>query len=690
MVREKILRLQLSGIITLLRKFKFTTVSKLGLVSTLFILGTFISVFVFKNYVGSENTIVNESQQIISMQKGDLISEVSITGQLKFSEVDSLKFFSTGKISNINVEENDIVTKGTKLAELEEIKMAELRKNVAKSKSDVAAAQYSLKVSESQLKEVMEELDTTSTGDPNLIALKEKSISDAKINISKAEFNLSFYLDSGKQVDLDNAKSNYDVAQYTKSNASKSLDIISSQWETNIKPHEDKIIETKDDYLNELNKWFGIGINEKYLISLDDLLKNWNTDLHTIFNESTILRDKYLLPLDNKSTDLDELTIYGWLHLSPETIGKEASSSDIWIDCKNTPNLPVKTMGTSSITKTCIEKSINDYWDNYNQSIKTLNEKNLEKQKALDTAQSTNSSKLSLYRTAKQTYEEILSRSQTDKEKQLKDQLSVHKESLNNLNEDLEKLKNPTQLDIDILTLNVKKFKESFNLKKAELSNAQALLQNAEKILKGAILIAPYDGIITAILKQDGDDITASQRILTIANPQTVEFIGDVDEVDILYLSNGLEAIIITDALRDIELTGKLNSVASASNSSGGVTTFSAKIDVSIPSDVNLKDGLSATARVITKAKYNINLIPIQSLYGTFDNPTVKVINNGQITEKNVEIGNSDSNWVEVISGINSEDMIVMEVPDIPTTDIRGGPPSAEQGNNNSRRQDNK
>ena len=381
MVREKILRLQLSGIITLLRKFKFTTVSKLGLVSTLFILGTFTSVFVFKNYVGSENTIVNESQQIISMQKGDLISEVSITGQLKFSEVDSLKFLSSGKISSVFVDENDIVTKGTKLAQLEEIKMAELRKNVARSKSDVAAAQYSLKVSESQLKEVIEELDTTSTGDPNLIALKEKSISDAKINISKAEFNLSFYLDSGKQVDLDNAKSNYDVAQYTKSNASKSLDIISSQWETNIKTHEDKIIETKDDYINELNKWFGIGINEKYLISLDDLLKKWNTDLHTIFNESTILRDKYLLPLDNKSTDLDELTIYGWLHLSPETIGKEASSSDIWIDCKNTPNLPVKTIGTSSITKTCIEKSINDYWDNYKQSIKTLNEKNLEKQK---------------------------------------------------------------------------------------------------------------------------------------------------------------------------------------------------------------------------------------------------------------------------------------------------------------------
>ena len=31
--------------------------------------------------------------------------------------------------------------------------------------------------------------------------------------------------------------------------------------------------------------------------------------------------------------------------------------------------------------------------------------------------------------------------------------------------------------------------------------------------------------------------------------------------------------------------------------------------------------------------------------------------------------------------------MIVMEVPDIPTTDIRGGPPSAEPRTNNQRGQ---
>ena len=63
----------------------------------------------------------------------------------------------------------------------------------------------------------------------------------------------------------------------------------------------------------------------------------------------------------------------------------------------------------------------------------------------------------------------------------------------------------------------------------------------------------------------------------------------------------------------------------------------------------------------------------------------MKVIKDGQITEKSIKIGDSDSNWVEVISGMDSTDMIVMEVPDIPTADIRGGPPSSEPRSENSR-----
>ena len=711
-----------SASLAFIKKLNILKMSKISGLSAFFIIATLISVFIFKNYVGSDNTIVEKNQQIISMQKGDLISEVSISGQLRFSNNEDLLFTSPGKISKIHIDENSSVSKGDILASLEDIKITELEKNVAQALANVeaakealedakkpytntqiATAEYQLSLTKSSLLDAIEDLNNTKTGDPNLIAIKEKAISDSKITLLKSEFDLNYYLQNGKKVDLENAKSNYDIAKIAKDNAVRTLNLTKSQWEKTLDPYKEDITKYKNEYFDTLNKWFGIQTNAKYLINPDEILKSWNTNLPKIFTEDAINRDIYLNPIDNIKTEWSELTIYGWLHLSPSTIGKESSSKDIWITCDNTPVLPVNTIGTVTISKICIKKELKDAWDNYETSITTLNEKNIEKNKAIDTAQSTFENKSALFRTAEQTYKEILSRSQTEKEEQLKHQLTINKETLKNLNEDLLKLKNPSELDINKKEFYVKQLEadtkdkqeilddmnmggktETVNLKEAQLKNTQALLKNAQNILSGAILKAPFDGIITDIKFEEGDTVTASNKIINIANPNDVEFTGDVDEVDVLYLKQNLKAIILTDALKDVELDGEVFNVASASTASGGVRSFQVKISVKIPGNIKLKDGLSATARVITKAKYGINLIPIQSLYGTFDNPTVKIIKDGEIIEQIITIGDSDAIWVEVLSGVKPNDMIVMEVPDIPTTDIRGGPPSAEPRNRTS------
>ena len=711
-----------SASLAFIKKLNILKMSKISGLSAFFIIATLISVFIFKNYVGSDNTIVEKNQQIISMQKGDLISEVSISGQLRFSNNEDLLFTSPGKISKIHIDENSSVSKGDILASLEDIKITELEKNVAQALANVeaakealedakkpytntqiATAEYQLSLTKSSLLDAIEDLNNTKTGDPNLIAIKEKAISDSKITLLKSEFDLNYYLQNGKKVDLENAKSNYEIAKIAKDNAVRTLNLTKSQWEKTLDPYKEDITKYKNEYFDTLNKWFGIQANTNYIINPDEILKSWNTNLPKIFTEDAINRDIYLNPIDNIKTEWSELTIYGWLHLSPSTIGNESSSKDIWITCDNTPVLPVNTIGTVTISKICIKKELKDAWDNYETSITTLNEKNIEKNKAIDTSQSTFENKSALFRTADQTYKEILSRSQTEKEEQLKHQLTINKETLKNLNEDLLKLKNPSELDINKKEFYVKQLEadtkdkqeilddmnmggktETVNLKEAQLKNTQALLKNAQNILSGAILKAPFDGIITDIKFEEGDTVTASNKIINIANPNDVEFTGDVDEVDVLYLKQNLKAIILTDALKDVELDGEVFNVASASTASGGVRSFQVKISVKIPGNIKLIDGLSATARVITKAKYGINLIPIQSLYGTFDNPTVKIIKDGEIIEQIITIGDSDAIWVEVLSGVKPNDMIVMEVPDIPTTDIRGGPPSAEPRNRTS------
>ena len=345
-----------------IKNFNIMKIGKISALSSLLIVATLISVFVFKNYVGSDNTIVEENQQIISMQKGDLISEVSISGQLQFSTNEDLLFTSTGKISKIHVDENSIVSKGDILATLEDIKITELEKNVAQALANVetakealddtrepytdtqiATAEYQLNVTKSSLLDAKDDLNNTKTGDPTLIALKEKAISDAKITLLKSEFDLTYYMQNGKKVDMDKAKSNYDIAKIAKDNSVRTLSLTKSQWTKTLEPYTEDITKYKTEYLDNLNKWFGIKTDSKYLINIDEILKSWDISLTQIFSEGAITRDIYLNPKDNIKTEWDELTIYGWLHLSPTTIGNESSSKDIWITCDNTPILPVNT-----------------------------------------------------------------------------------------------------------------------------------------------------------------------------------------------------------------------------------------------------------------------------------------------------------------------------------------------------------
>ena len=70
------------GLLKLNQLLKLGRIGKYSSFSILFILGTLLSVFMFKNYIGTDNTVVTDTEQIITMQKGDLVSDVTITGQI--------------------------------------------------------------------------------------------------------------------------------------------------------------------------------------------------------------------------------------------------------------------------------------------------------------------------------------------------------------------------------------------------------------------------------------------------------------------------------------------------------------------------------------------------------------------------------------------------------------------------------
>ena len=100
--------------------------------------------------------------------------------------------------------------------------------------------------------------------------------------------------------------------------------------------------------------------------------------------------------------------------------------------------------------------------------------------------------------------------------------------------------------------------------------------------------------------------------------------------------------------------------------------TYDIRISLDSISGVELRGGLSAVAEIVLKESRNSLLVPIQALYGSVQQPTVKLVRNGEIVEVPVELGISDEFWTVVTKGLSDGDQIAMEVKETSTTSMFG------------------
>ena len=93
---------------------------------------------------GSEGADVAENQQLIPVQRGDLINDVSINGTLVYANRETLRFSSQGTVEELLVEEGQRVEQGQVLARLDAETLANLAKVVAQARLNLRNAEEAL------------------------------------------------------------------------------------------------------------------------------------------------------------------------------------------------------------------------------------------------------------------------------------------------------------------------------------------------------------------------------------------------------------------------------------------------------------------------------------------------------------------------------------------------------------------
>ena len=200
---------------------------------------------------------------------------------------------------------------------------------------------------------------------------------------------------------------------------------------------------------------------------------------------------------------------------------------------------------------------------------------------------------------------------------------------------------------------------------KDNLSDAQTTLSDAYEDLSDIndtydfyTITAPIDGVVTAVNVAVDDYVRSESVLATIVNTSDLEFNISVDELDISDVKIGQEVKITVDALEETEkepLIGYVSEIALEGSSMNSVTTY--PVTISLSGDDSIKIGFNCSAEIVISSAEDVVIVPVEAINSRRGQYFVTL---EDMTEKEVTVGMYDEDNIEIKSGLEVGDIILL------------------------------
>jgi HlyD family secretion protein len=183
-----------------------------------------------------------------------------------------------------------------------------------------------------------------------------------------------------------------------------------------------------------------------------------------------------------------------------------------------------------------------------------------------------------------------------------------------------------------------------------------------------SVIKAPISGYVLDKMVNIGDPVvplTSFQSgtvLMNIADMSNLIFKGNVDEIDVGKMREGMEVDIKIGAIPGAIVHGVLNKISLKAIVVDNATVFPVEIGIIDAGGHTLRAGYSANADVIIKRLEDILVIPERLITFREDRAFVDVLvdtTSGEIVEKEVIIGSSNAISIEIKDGLAEGDKVL-------------------------------
>lgn len=216
------------------------------------------------------------------------------------------------------------------------------------------------------------------------------------------------------------------------------------------------------------------------------------------------------------------------------------------------------------------------------------------------------------------------------------------------------------------LELELSLMEQQLRTKELEITRLESELSTYQQRIARGRLISPIDGQVTEIHRFPGEMVHRGTPILTLLDPKEIWVEGEVAEQDSSYVSLGQAVTVRLPSFENRSFPGKIESMGAALRTPPGSAGNARFLPIKVKLDEKvegLKSGIEADIEGSRTLAKDVLTVTHQAVIKEGPQSFLVTVQNASTQRIPVELGVSDSDKVEIRSGLSESQLVVIDQP---------------------------